>query len=300
MNDYIEYEKIVPSKAVRTMMKSINLDDRSIVSLIMNGYFTWNERIEMLKLVEKSTSDSELRTILKEYIVFQDSILNNMMHNKEGDYLYTLFAHDGIGDQYRFFSRFDTALKYGSMVEKSFDIVIIKMSNIDIINDIEENRIKNSDEDEFNDFDYEYGRMRFNEKGELTNLIPGSEYKIADNQKDFSLLFSFVDIFNPFERGDIVCRVENHNEIGIVITSQRIWQSKKANHNDFNDAMIRVDFISPNAEVKNVSVCPINLEFVGKDCNLLQYDFLKSISNLIRGNGNVGMMLECYKELRDL
>ena len=106
-----------------------------------------------------------------------------------------------------------------------------------------------------------------------------------------------MDIFNPFERGDIVCRVEDREDIGIVITSQRIWQSRKMKHTNFSDDLIKVEFISKSTRIKNVSICPINLEFVDPKCNLPQYDFLKSISNLMRGNGEVDMMLRCYKEL---
>ena len=66
MNDCIEYEKIVPSKAVRIMMEPKNIEDRSVASLITNGYFTWNERTKMLGLVERNTTDNELKKVLKD------------------------------------------------------------------------------------------------------------------------------------------------------------------------------------------------------------------------------------------
>lgn len=194
----IDYEKLIPSKAVRTMMNMKNLDDKSIASLIMNGYYSKKERLDMFKQLDKSVENGEVRTAIQGYI--------------------------------------------------------------NIYSDSEEDQVK--------------------DKG------------------NYSLLYSYVEIFNPFERGDIVYRVGAPNDIGIVITSQRKWMANRNNYKDFNDDLIKVDFILADGSVRNAEICPVNLDFVQPGCELPQYDYLKSLHNLIKGNGNIKMVTECYNELR--
>ena len=215
-------------------------------------------------------------------------MLDKLTRYEKKEYLYVLLLNINQGGGCKFFSMFEAALKAGSKTNGKFDIVIINIS--------ESVDINSSDEDEI-DFEFELGRLRYNSKSELINVIIGNQLKITDGNNDFSRLYSYVDIFNPFERGDIVCRVDDYEKIGIVITSQKIWQSKKMKHTDFSDDLIKVEFISKSAKIKNVSICPVNLEYVNPKCNLPQYDFLKSVSNLIRGNGDVDMLLQCYSEL---
>lgn len=295
INDDI-YENLIPSKAVRRMMDMKNINNRSMFSLIINGNRSWSERMELLAMLSKGTDDGELKRQLDEYVLLQNNMILKMKHDKENKYIYILRpVYSGMKRYICYFREYEAAFCCGKKIGSAFDIEVdVTLGGADA-DDFDVLYDNGDDDSEINEC--EVGVMRFDREGRLFNVIPGSKLDLGESKKDFSLMYSYVDVFNPFERGDIVFRVDEPDDIGIVLTSQRYWEAHKDKFTDFNDGLIKVDFISEAGKIRNSEISPVNLDFVQPDCSLPQYDFAKSIGRLIRGNGDIGIMLDCYREL---
>lgn len=140
--------------------------------------------------------------------------------------------------------------------------------------------------------------LEFNEDGEAVyfyGIIPGDD----GEPEDFN---DFIEVPNPFEKGDIV-RIVGTERYGIIATSPKWWKSDMFKNEDpyrkdwgwgFYDAQIRVEFLCEDGTFSHDHVTPLRLERYqpeeGWDKRSAMDKLLLQASHICRGEGSLEML----------
>ena len=134
--------------------------------------------------------------------------------------------------------------------------------------------------------------LEFNKAGEAVYFYDGEP-------EDF---YDFIEVPNPFERGDIV-RFVGTEDYGIVDTSQEWWKRELVKYKNserhwkdwnFSDVQIRVEFLCEDGTFRHEHINPLRLERYQPEedrdkCSTMDKLLLQA-SHICRGEGSLEML----------
>lgn len=305
----LDYEKLIPSKVVRDNMDFDGLDDIAVVTLIENKYFKRAEKMAMFELVMNQTDNEALKNEINNYLNDEKCIYDELTQKNDGNYIYLLIVEEEK-DEYcnGCFYEYEDAYRYAVHTKECCRIEkrpILGMGDNKAYSDSELGEKPLIKSRHYEDGD-ELGTIKLDENGEV-KYIWLSDYS-SEKESWERLLHSYVDIYNPFERGDIVTKAEDKSYVGVVATTKKVWDEemdriKKHNHDDmfnldFTDEVIIVDEVSNEGYVGHNHICPTELEFANEeDYDHEHYQFMKAVSNMEKNDYSIQWMMMCYDKL---
>ena len=310
----IALEDIIPSQDVRKHLLELGwtFTDREIATLLIHGYNNSRpvERLfSGLQTLYDETADQDLRMQIGEYLNKIGSAYQTFQQNKDKTCIYILkIQNEEAKETYYprihpsgYFFDFEMACAYGRKEKVPFQIT----KNL-----VGDPNLMAQGEDEY--YDYEIDYLEFNRDG-VTYYFSA---QLDEPQEDVScerFETAYVEIPNPFERGDIV-RFIGKEEYGIVETSQKCWKESLERYRknnwklkmslekegmpyevplEFGDNQIRVVFLNEDGTFSHKHIIPFNLERYeprtdewGRGTNPMDR-LLVSASDLYRGEGSL-------------
>ena len=305
----LDYEKLIPSKIVRDKMDLDNMDDVAVATLIENKYFMRDENMKMFELVMNQTDNKALKKEINEYLKYEIYMYDVLTGKNDGNYIYMLMVEEK-NDEYcnGCFFEYEDAYRYAVHTKENCRIEkrpILGMGNNKVYPDSELGDEPLLDSKHYNDGN-EIGAVEIDVDGEI-EYIWLADYK-CEKDYDESLFYSYVDIYNPFERGDIVTKTEDKNYVGVVATTKKVWDEEmerikkhdpdKSFNPDFTDEVIIVDVISEEGYVGHDHICPTELEFAKEeDYDHEHYQFMEAVSSMEKNDDSLQWMMMCYDKL---
>lgn len=263
--DEKELEIMIPSGYVRNYIKESGwiFTDREKASLLYHADIPWRERCQRLKDLWRRTQNGELK---RQIYVYLDKIQMEYASFKEnGDrshiYILKIREEDGSWDgEYLargYFFDWESAYRYGKKEDVTFGIEKYLVGG-------KKNPLGSQDEEICG---YTSAYLYFNEKGDEQRF--GSLGMEDDAGGDFyeSFRTAFYKVPNPFERGDIVRKVQTES-YGIVEVSQKRWKETMIKFQspgygqrvDHSDVQIRAVFLNKDGTFSHEHISPVNLE----------------------------------------
>lgn len=305
----IDYEKLIPSKIVRDNMDIEGIDDTAVASLIEYRYLKRAEKMKMFELVMNQTHNAALKSEINDYLNGEKYMYDVLAGKNDGSYIYILVIEEET-DEYcnGCFYEYEDAYRYAVHAKENCRIEkrpVLGLGSNKVYPDSELGDKPLIGSKHSGDGD-EIGTVKIDENGEI-KYIWLCDYKCGKDP-DESLFYSYVDIYNPFERGDIVTKTEDKNYVGVVATTKKAWNeemkrikkhaSDESFNPDFTDEVIIVDVISEEGYVSHDHICPIELEFANKeDYNHEHYQFMEAVSNMEKNDFSIQWMMMCYDQL---
>lgn len=280
---------LIPSKDVRDYCKTIGheFSDFEKATIIYNSRMTEEEKSKALKELADVTNDEKTKTQIYERLEFDAKKLATFTYNC-GDYIYAVVIEEDEAVN-GYFSVFDLAVKFGRNQNNKFRISKYKIMGKELL--ISGNLI---------------GEIDFNEKGKIISLwsneIPEEEAKFGcENVQRFES--RYIDIPNPFERGDIV-QILTNGSVGIVETFRKDWEKNMEMITngvfvDWTDVSITVTYLLDKGGICHSHINPIYLEKIDSWPNEKQWRFIQQASCLAKGEGSLDYFVSLYDELRE-
>jgi len=134
----------------------------------------------------------------------------------------------------------------------------------------------------------------------ITNEMPSSETDLVDDWGATRFEERYIDIPNPFERGDIVC-VTDSRRVGVVETSRKDWEAfnteiaERALPVDWSDAAVTVSFLDERGAFSHDHICPLFLERAELDESEPKTKLLEAASALLTGTGSLEMFSSAHR-----
>lgn len=315
MGTQIELTTLIPSQDVRKYIMNMrwNFSDREIATLLINGG-SCNRPMENmfsgLRTLYNETSVQELRTQIGEYLDRIEGAYQDFQNNEEKNCIYILKIQD-IEKKETYYSRihpngyffdFEMACEYGRKEKVPFQISKHLAGDPGLLEQYEDREY----------CDYETDYLLFNKEG-IEYFFSSQLNDSSNDTMEECFVNAFVEIPNPFDRGDIV-RFVGEEEYGIVETSQKRWKEDLERHRkngwkmkltvgednglyevplEFGDDRIRVAFLNDDGTFSHRHIHPIDLERYqlrlnechGRDG--LRDKLLLTASDLYRGEGSL-------------
>ncbi len=316
----VDFEILIPSKEVRQHMSLQNLNDVELASMINNEYRDWETKISLLEKLKDETKDDDLSDQIALFVRKENESLKIIRENPNKDCVYalTIDEYDDVNDEYGLFADYDTALRYG--LKSGFAFFIEKRPVLGV----GENKTFSEEElgldpltDGAHDDDgEEIGCIAFTKTGKIRYIYLRDKYldEIMDEtdymDDDEDLLNHYVDVYNPFDAGDIVQMVGDDAFLGIVVTSKEKWNhfhmmalGKAENPNgisfDYSDVQIVVDEVDEMGYTNHHHISPAKLIKVdetnaGKDD---RWELVNAMSSVSKGKGDYQWLLMNYDPL---
>ena len=300
----INFEKLIPSKIVRDNMDLSMLDDVAVATLIEHKYLKRDEKMKMFEIVMNQTDNEALKKEIKDYLMDEKYMYDILSQKNDGNYTYVLMIEE-VNDKYCYgcFHEFDDAYRYAVQAKECCRIEkrpVLGLGDNKVYSESELGKKSLIDGDEI-------GAVQMCGNGEISYIWLRTHNYKKDPYVE-SLLCSYVDIYNPFDRGDIVTKAEDKSYVGVVATTKAVWNEemeriKKRDPDnmfnpDFTDEVVIVDEISEEGYVSHDHICPTELEFA----NLEDYDsdivqFLEAVSSTEKNDYSIQWMMMCYDKL---
>lgn len=289
-NEYVdELNVLIPSEYVRNYVLETGwgFTDKQKAVLLVHGDLSLKEQCSRLRALQESTADQSLKERIAKYLNSEDLRFQAFKVNSDKAYIYILKVKEGdipypgiLPDEYFF----DFDLAYGCGRETSLPFMIEKYP-------VEVPGI-GSPRSLFTTF------LEFNEDGESVYFY-GAIQGDDGEPEDFN---DFIEVPNPFEKGDIV-RIVGTERYGIIATSPKWWRSDMFKYKngepcwkdwDFYDAQIRVEFLCEDGTFSHDHVNPLRLERYqpeeGCDKRSAMDKLLLQASHICRGEGSLEML----------
>lgn len=275
--------ELIPSKDVRKYIEQTGrtFTDFEKAAILYQLNLPFEKMQSELKRIMETTDDEMLKQQISERIEYNLSCVNYFKDNTEG-YIYAVQSYE-YEEPYisGYFSNPDLAYSHGKKKKCKFDIEkypIIGANGAEpfkpraYINPYLFDSVEPEKYIEEQEYDGEYiASFHFNEDGILLDFC-SSEMEYA-NQKVYLRVENFdpsrfentyLDVPNPFEKGDIV-KLTTDGSYGIVDTSQEEWNRynekiKLSEYADFVDSTITIKFISEDGSVDHEHINPMFLE----------------------------------------
>lgn len=264
--DEKELEILIPSGYVRNYIKESGwaFTDREKASLLCHADIPWRERCQRMKDLQQRTHDGELKREISAYLDKAGMEYAAFKENGSRSHIYILKIREEGGSwdgEYLargYFFDWKTAYGYGKKEDAPFEIE----------KHLAEGKKDLIESEDMETCGYTVAYLYFNEKGDEQYF--GSLEMENDAGDDFYENFrtAFYKVPNPFERGDIVRRVQTE-EYGIVEVSQKWWKEKMIKFQsseyrqrvDYSDVQIRVAFLNKDGTFSHDHINPIDLEW---------------------------------------
>ena len=282
----IDWKILIPSKDVRELMETDGhtFTDFEVATLIFNGMQTYDEKRASLGELAETTTDMNLKAMIDRRLAYEDEEIAFFEEEKEGFvYLLNSCEFEPEDCYCGCFANAKLALEYGCKLGFDFSIekhVVIGSKHNDYPKKrvytnpyLQELKDWTSYVKEYESHDTVVAKFHYNKEGKLLYFAADIERDLAE---ELEMLFSparfenaYMEIPNPFERGDIVSVVGTDRQ-GIILTSQAEWEDYKVRMHqmtgkDFIDASITVDFLYEDGEFSHEHINPIFLEKVETD-----------------------------------
>lgn len=303
----IDFKKIVPSEIVRNNMDFDKIGDVGIATLIENKIYKRYEKMEMFECILKQTDNETLKKEISDYIS-DEKYKYNALTNNDGSFVYVLHLYHNDEDIiYGCFNSFEDAYRYAVHSKNKCSIEkrpILGMGNHKVYDsaDLGEKPLYDGDHDRDGE---EVVLADIDEDG-LIAYIYLEDCPCVTHDFSESLLYSYVEIYNPFDKGDIVTKAEDKSFIGVVSISQETWKEEmerikrhdQVYNSDFGDEVLLVHEISEEGYVSHHHICPTELEFADlKNYDSAQAQFVEAVSSVEKGRPDLQWMMMCYDSL---
>ncbi len=309
----VDFEVLIPSKEVREQMTLQKLTDVELASLINNEYRDWEERISLLEKLMAETVDEALAVQISMFVRKEKETLRIIRDNGNKDCVYalTINEYDDENEEYGLFVDYETAVRYGKISGFSFSIEKRPVLGLG------EHKTYSSEElgvnplthGEHNDDGQEIGYISFAKNGRIEYLYLREEFAEGTGRETDEvgkdLLNHYVDVYNPFDAGDIVQMVDNDTFLGVVVTSNEEWneyhmralgkaENPKGFTYDYSDVQIIVDEVDEVGYTNHRHVSPARLMKADEKNSDSRWDLVSAMSSVSKGTGDYQWLLMNY------
>ncbi len=268
MKTAIDLAMLIPSQDVRKHILDLGwtFSDSNTATLLLNGYSS-NRPIEKmfsgLRTLCSQTTDKELQSQIERYLDRVGGAYEKFQKNKEKQYVYVLKVQNQETEDtsYRnihpsgYFSDFEMACAYGRREKRPFRISMLPVDDPNLLEYYEAGAY----------CDYEIAYLDFNKNG-VPYYFSGQLRESSDDMLHERFENAFVEIPNPFDRGDIV-KIVDEEEYGIVETRNKRWQEDLDRYRqqnwkeiEFGDDRIRVVFLDKDGTFGHRHIQPMDME----------------------------------------
>lgn len=296
-NEYVdELNVLIPSEYVRNYALETGwvFTDEQKAVLLVHGDLSLKEQCSRLRALQESTADQSLKERIAKYLNSEDLRFQAFKVNSDKAYIYILKVKEGnipypgiLPDEYFF----DLDLAYRCGRETNLPFMIEKYP-------VEVPGI-GSPRSLFTNF------LEFDEDGEAVYFYGAVQDDYGESE-DFN---DFIEVPNPFEKGDIV-RIVGTERYGIV--SQKLLKKREfAKYEnrmqqrmdwDFSDVQIRVEFLCEDGSFSHDHVIPLRLERYQPekfwDKRNTMDKLLLQASHICRGEGSLEMLSSLIMDYR--
>ena len=303
----INFKKLVSSEIVRNHMDFEKISDVGIATLIEHKIYKRYEKMEMFECILKQTNNEALQKEISDYIS-GENYKYDVLTNNDGSFVYVLYLYPDAEDiTYGCFHSFEDAYRYAVHVKDKCTIEkrpIFGIGNNKVCdsNGLGEKPLYDGEHDCDGE---EVVSADVDENGLISCIyMKDCPYEIYDPSE--RLLYSYVEIYNPFDKGDIVTKAEDKSFIGVVSTSQETWNEEKERirrHDqkfnlDFGDEVLLVHEISEEGYVNHHHICPTELEYADlENYDICHAQFVEAVSSVEKGRPDLQWMMMCYDSL---
>lgn len=283
-----ELNALIPSEYVRNYVLETGwvFTDEQKAVLLVNGELSLKEQCSRLRVLQK-TVDQSLQERIEKYLNSEDLKFQAFKENSDKAYIYILKVEEeddsypGIlpAEYY-----FDLDLAYGCGRETNLPFMIEKYLVAAPGIGSQSNLVT--------------AFMKFNKDGEAVYFYGA----IQGDDREPEYFYDFIEVPNPFERGDIV-RIVGTEDYGIVDTSQKWWKSTLTKYKngellwkdwDFSEVQIRVELLCEDGSFSHCHINPLRLERYQPEeawdkCSAMDKLLLQA-SYICRGEGSLEML----------
>lgn len=288
------------SKDVCTYMKQhhIRFSDFEQAAIIYNSVLDVNSKHKSLKAIADKTDDTTLKEQISERLKLDSEYIERIKNISE-NFIFTVELDFDVVTGH--FSDWETAYKFGVKLNREF--YIKKYMLIGSKASSEESETNKS----FLYPELPQAGLTYDQYGNLRKFWSSESEAEINSRDDLSTRFEngFINVPNPFERGDIV-KLVGVGTHGIVATSQEEWKtflkkvaSKKPGWVDFTDVGITIDFIDDDRQIRHRHINPIYLERHKPQGSDEDYGLLMIGSALCSGKLSLDMFIGCYNKYRN-
>lgn len=247
------------------------------------------DKLMILKNIHDTTVDEELKVQIQKRLYFEKE-MQEIFFRQENGYIYPIWLDDDR-DADRVFSSVDAAMAYGKA--QCYETYKIRKEILDDL--IDENTEENillciTAEFKKDGTIIDCDRCNFKEHGfVIINALEADGFEEA-----------YIPVLNPYEYGDIV-RIMGDDRPALVVTSQKHWYEHKERlkHTDlplnYYTNSLTVEFLYPNGEFSHGHPNILYLEKIEQWEDEKEWKLLQSISALMKGEGCIEEVLECFK-----
>ena len=255
MDDALDLDALIQSEAVReyVLKTGWTFTDAQRAALIVHGHLPLERRFWHLRILRDQTNDADLKEQLISYLDRTERDLRDFKENHNKSCIYLLKAED---EEHRtnychispmgYFFDWELAHEYGCRTARRFQIEKLHIANNKVYI-ADSNQCAPSDDEPIEQDDDSISCLGFNQSGEAVYF---EAFQGRSEAEPF--VNAFFRLPNPFERGDIVRRLdaEQAEDYGIIETSQEQcrknyerWEKGTPFHMEFGDDCIRVAFL---------------------------------------------------------
>lgn len=287
----MEMRDMIQSKDMLEYLEKNNYEFTEIdkATICYNSKLALPEKHRLLIQLSEKTKDQELSKMISKRVNYDAKCFDTFMSN-QGNYIYTLEVYEDeewLNEGY--FTDAQIAKAYGMVMKNPFLINKCRITT--------EVHKKIYSESTVAAYTYDCtGNITKYWSSELSDQVNSSD--------DDFFVKRFVNIPNPFQRGDIVRHI-GKDEYGVVETSQSEWAEflnmihSKRLFADWYDASITVSFLSEDGKFSHQHINPIFLEKAEPEDSDPQKNLFEMASGLLRGEAGFDFFLASYDDYKE-
>lgn len=296
--------KYIKSKDVRAYIKCTGLQfsDSEVGTLLFHSGMPSHDLHRALKELAERIADQELRRQIEERIAY-DERCSEIFRTNDGSFFFAVSVDTGskeweYDETVGHFASVELALAF--MKGKNIPFTVKKYQIVGLREPLvksavhlnprlpSKNLIKERPYEGMPVSEFTYGA-----DGSLvrywTDEISDEECSKVDDWGASRFENRFFPLPNPFEVGDVVCRVDNPDSLGIVETSREDWaewmrEIRKRNLPlEYYDSFIRVEFLTEQGAFTHSHTPPIDLERAVLNETDCRKELLEAASRMLTG-----------------
>lgn len=267
---------------------NVILTDSQKATIYWNSYLSESEKLAVLKEMYDSTEDEVLKKQIQARLDFVAKS-EELFMKEDSDYVYLVVLDEDEATDC-VFATLAPAISYGKEnCEEDFRINKVIL---------EEKVVRDSDDEQMLG-----GTAGFTKAGEMTFCTYYNsreiEFMIVGAEESTSFEDGYIPLLNPFEYGDIV-RIKGDTRPAIVVTPNQQWyetMERMKNHMylTYDSNTVTVEFLYPDGEFSHGHPNILWLEKVEEWENQQEWELLKAISNLMKGEGWIETVFARYQ-----
>ena len=266
--------------------------DSERATIFWNSWLPIEDKLNALREIHDTTKDEILKDQIKERLKTEDEVIKAFMYCDD-DYVHLVILDD-CNDAERVFVSVEAAIAFGK--EECDETFRIRKEIIDDRVSSSEGNLLLGGCATFKKDGTLFACRCYNDRG-----INGVFLNCVEPQ---GFEEAFVPVLNPFEYGDIV-RIKGDSRPAIVMTSQERWNEtreriKKSEFPlNYYRNTLTVEFLYSDGEFEHGHPDIFDIEKLDQWDNKNEWDLLRSISRLMKGEGWIEAVFDHYIKTKD-